>query len=80
MQNRTVALLVIAACNFFYMMRMVAETGMTGWLWWGGNAIFLALLVVAALARDKRIIATSLAFLVGSHAVLLFSDKFLQMS
>jgi hypothetical protein len=80
MQNRTVALLVIAACNFFYMMRMVAETGMTGSLWWGGNAIFLALLVVAALARDKRIIATSLAFLVGSHAVLLFSDKFLQMS
>ena len=40
-------------------------------LWWIGNASFLALLVLAALVRDRGIILGVLAFLVAAHVVLL---------
>ena len=79
MENRTLALLVIAACNLFYMIRITMETAKSGPLWWGSNGVFLLLLVIAALTPNRRIIATCLGTLVGTHAALLFSDQFLQM-
>jgi hypothetical protein len=72
MANRTVALLVIAACNLLYLTRMALKLGAgTGPLWWIGNASFLALLVLAALVRDRRIVLAVLAFLVAAHGILL---------
>jgi hypothetical protein len=72
MANRKLALLVIAGCNFLYLVRMALKIGPgTGPLWWIGNASFLALLVLAALARDRRIVMGVLAFLVASHVVML---------
>ena len=79
MDNRRLALLVIAACNFLYMIRMSVETGRSSLLWWGSNGVFLLLLVIAALTPHRRIIAACLATLIGTHAALLFSDRFLQM-
>ena len=79
MENRTLALLVITACNFFYMIRMSIETGRSSLLWWGSNAVFLLLLVIAALTPKRRVILICLAILIGTHAALLFSDMFLQM-
>jgi len=72
MANRKLALLVIASCNFLYLARMALKIGAgASPLWWIGNASFLALLVLAALARDRRIILCVLAFLVSAHAVML---------
>ena len=72
MANRKLALLVIAGCNLFYLVTMALQTGAgTSPLWWIGNASFLALLILAAFARDRRIILGVLAFLVASHIVLL---------
>jgi hypothetical protein len=72
MANRKLALLVIAGCNLLYMARTALEIDAeTTGLWWIGNAGFLALLILAALARDRRIILGVLAFLVAAHAVLL---------
>lgn len=72
MDNRTLALLVIAGCNFLYLARMAAENGAGIGPWsWIGNGIFLALLVLAALVRDRRIILAVLAFLVVAHGVML---------
>jgi len=72
MDNRKLALLVIAGCNLFYLVRMGFKTGaeITP-LWWIGNGGFLALLVLAALARDRRIILAVLIFLVAAHGVML---------
>ena len=72
MANRKVALLVIAVCNFLYLVRMALKNGQgIDVIWWTGNAGFLALLVIAALARDRRIILAALAVLVAAHAVML---------
>ena len=71
MANRKLALLVIAACNFLYMVRMAVKNDGTGLLWWIGNGSFIALLVLAALARDRRIILAVLAFLIVAHGVML---------
>ena len=72
MANRRFALLVIAACNLLYLVRMALKLGAgAGPLWWVGNGAFLALLVLAALTRDRRIILAVLAFLVATHAIML---------
>lgn len=72
MEVRTLALLVIAGCNFLYMVRMAFRLGSgSSPLWWIGNGAFLVLLVVAALARDRRMIFAVLAFLIAAHAVML---------
>jgi hypothetical protein len=72
MANRRLALLVIASCNLLYLARMALKLGAdAGPLWWIGNATFLALLVLAALVGDRRIVLCILAFLVAAHAVML---------
>jgi hypothetical protein len=72
MANRKLTLLVIAGCNFLYLLRMGFKLGAAATpFWWIGNGGFIALLVVAALARDRRIIIAILIFLVASHGVLL---------
>ena len=75
MANRKLALLVIAGCNLLYLVRMALKIGGdTGAFWWIGNASFLALLMLAALVRDRRIVLGILAFLVAAHFVLLAVD------
>ena len=72
MDNRTVPLLTIAACNSLYIGRMaLAHAGEFGPAWWAGNALFVALVVLAALVPSRRIILAALAFLVGAHLLLL---------
>lgn len=76
MANRTLALSVIAACNLFYLARMLWQLGgRVAPIWWIGNAAFVGLLLVAAFARDRRVIATILAFLVGVHFILLTAGQ-----
>jgi hypothetical protein len=75
MANRKVALLAIAGCNLFYLARMVTQSDeLFGPLWWLGNVGFLALLVLAALASNRRLVLAVLAFLVASHGVMLAMD------
>jgi lysylphosphatidylglycerol synthetase-like protein (DUF2156 family) len=72
MANRTVALLAIAACNLAYLALVGIEAaGRLRPMWWVGNGLFLALLVVAAFARDRRVTLVILAILILAHAVLL---------
>jgi len=72
MEVRKTALLVIAACNFFYLVRFAFKLDtVTSPLWWIGNGAFLLLLVVAALARNRRIILIALASLIAAHGALL---------
>lgn len=72
MANRTVALLAIAACNLLYLALVAAQAAgrLQPW-WWIGNALFLALLVVAAFVRDRRVTLAILAVLILAHAALL---------
>ena len=73
MEHRTVPLLAIAACNAIYFVRiaMLAHDRIHMW-WWSGNAMFLALLLVAAFASSRRIVLASLGVLIASHVVMLF--------
>ena len=72
MDIRTVALLAIAACNAVYFVRVAMLTDQdVGLWWWAGNAAFLALLLVAALARPRWMILASLCVLILSHVALL---------
>ena len=72
MEIRKVALLTIAACNCLYIGRMgIAHWGEFGAGWWAGNALFVALVIIAALLRNRRIVLASLGFLVAAHALLL---------
>jgi hypothetical protein len=50
---------------------MIAPQSADAWWWWVGNALFLALLLVAALAPGRRAILAALWALILSHAVLL---------
>ena len=74
MSIRKVALLAIAACNLVYFVRvaMLTQERIGPW-WWAANAVFLGLLVLAALSPSRRLIFTALAILIASHAVLLFT-------
>ena len=71
MDNRKLALLAIAACNVVYFVRVAMITRQPIGAWWGGNAAFLALLVVAALAPDRRAILTALWVLILAHGAML---------
>lgn len=72
MAHRKLTLLVIAACNFLYLIRMALRMGgEADLLWWIGNGSFLALLGLAAVTRSRRVALAVMAFLVAAHAVLL---------
>ena len=72
MDNRGVALLAIAGCNLLYLVLIaaVAATRLPA-LWWIGNVAFLALLLIAALARNQRLILAILVALVAAHGLLM---------
>ena len=73
MDNRKLALLAIAACNVVYFVRIAMMTRQPiGAWWWTGNAVFLALLLVAALAPGRRAILAALWILILAHLVMLF--------
>lgn len=73
MDHRKVPLLAIAACNLVYFIRVAMITNQPiGPLWWAANMLFLAFLLLAALAPDRRFIIATLAVLVVSHLILLF--------
>jgi lysylphosphatidylglycerol synthetase-like protein (DUF2156 family) len=72
MDNRRVALLAISACNLLYLVLIAAQAaGRLPAGWWIGNALFLALLVLAAFARNRRVVLATLATLILAHGVLL---------
>ena len=73
MDIRKVALLAIAACNLIYFVRVAMLTREpTGPWWWVANAVFVGLLVLAALSPNRRVIIASLGILIAAHALLLF--------
>jgi len=73
MDNRKVALLAIAACNLAFFIRIAMATNEPiGPIWWAANAAFLALLVLAALTPDRRIILAALGSLIVAHGITLF--------
>jgi len=72
MANRKVALVAIAACNLLYLVLIGIEAaGRLGATWWFGNALFLALLLIAAFTRDRRIVLAVLILLIAAHGALL---------
>jgi hypothetical protein len=72
MDNRRVALLAIAACNLVYLVLIAVQAdGPLRAGWWIGNALFLALLMLAAFTRDRRVVLATLAILIVAHGVLL---------
>ena len=72
MDNRKVALVAIAACNLVFFVRVALITDQPiGFWWWVGNGLFLALLLLAALAPGRRVILSALWALIGAHAALL---------
>jgi len=73
MEHRSVPLLAIAACNLVYFIRIAMISNVqVGPVWWAANALFIALLVLAALAPDRRIILAALGSLVVAHGIMLF--------
>jgi hypothetical protein len=73
MSTRTVSLLAIAACNVVFIVRISTTTlAQIGPWWWVGNLSFVALLVLAAFARDRRLIIATLAILIAAHGLVLF--------
>lgn len=71
MNHRTVPLLMIAACNLAYFVRVAMIIYAPDIWWWVGNAFFLILLLVAALARRRWIILSALWTLILAHGLLL---------
>jgi hypothetical protein len=72
MENRKLALLAIAACNVVYFVRVAMMTRQPiGVWWWTGNAVFLALLLVAALAPGRWAILAALWILILAHVAML---------
>ena len=72
MEIRQVAMLAITACNLIYFIRiaMVAHERV-GAGWWIGNIAFLAILLVVALASNRKLILAALWTVIGSHILLL---------
>ena len=70
MEHRKVALLAIAACNLVYFVR-IALVSQVSADWWIANAVFLAILMVAALASSRRLILAALWTLIASHILML---------
>ena len=72
MDNRGVALLAIAGCNLLYLVLIAAAAAQRlSAAWWIGNALFLALLLVAALARGKRLVLAILVALISAHGLMM---------
>ncbi len=76
MEHRRVALLAIAACNlvFFIRVAMIRNDPIGIW-WWAGNSLFLALLLVAALAPGRRAVLAALWALIAAHIILLVVER-----
>ncbi len=76
MDHRKVALLAIAGCNLIFFVRVALLTHVpTGVWWWAGNGLFLALLLIAALAPGRRTILAALWALIAAHGVLLVVER-----
>ncbi|MCF2514880.1 hypothetical protein LVY65_07355 [Sphingomonas sp. G124] len=75
MDNRTVALLAIAACNLVYFIRVALITHVASAWWWVANGIFIGLLLVAALERRRQIIVAALWALILAHGALLVAGR-----
>lgn len=72
MENRTVALLAIAACNLAYFIRIaIVSHERIGAGWWLANGLFLFMLLVAALAPNRRLVLAVLWALIASHVLML---------
>ena len=73
MDNKTIAMLAIAACNLF---GLSVYAGQREWAvgpdWWVINGIFLAILIATAFVRSKRLVLGGLILLIGAHGVALF--------
>jgi len=75
MDNKRVALLAIAACNLLYLARVgFGAPQSISSVWLVGNGVFVALLVVAAMSRDRRLILAILTTLVAAHGLLLLFE------
>ena len=73
MDNKKVAMLAIAACNAFGLWAFAEQRQWAvGADWWVINTIFLAVLVVTAFARSRRVVLLGLLLLIGAHVVALF--------
>ena len=71
MEVRRVALLAIAGCNLGYFVRIGLLTGESRPGWWLVNGLFLALLVVAALVPNRRLIAAILWVQLAANLAML---------
>ena len=72
MDNRKLAILAIAACNAVYFVRVAMLTSQPITIsWWAGNASFLALLLVVALAPKRWMILAALWALILAHVLLI---------
>ena len=72
MAHRKVALLAIAACNLVYFVRIaLVSNERIGAEWWAANLAFIAILLIAALASNRRLILAALWTLIASHVLML---------
>ena|SRR5512139_2416759 len=72
MAHRKVALLAIAACNLVYFFRIaLISDERVGAEWWAANLAFIAILLVAALASNRRLVLAALWTLIASHVLML---------
>ena len=66
-------MLAIAACNLVYFVRIaMVSHDRIGATWWIGNIAFLVILLVVALATNRRLVLAALWTIIGSHILLLF--------
>lgn len=73
MEIRTLAMLAIAACNLVYFVRIaMVSHDRIGATWWIGNIAFLVILLIVALATNRRLVLAALWTIIGSHILLLF--------
>lgn len=76
MDNKLVAMVAIAACNAFGLMIYGAQRSWSlGPNWWIINGIFLAVLLITAFTRSKRVAMVGLSLLVSVHVVGLFFSR-----
>jgi hypothetical protein len=72
MAHRKVALLAIAACNLVYFFRIaLISDERVGAEWWAANLAFIGILLVAALASNRRLVLAALWTLIASHVLML---------
>jgi hypothetical protein len=72
MEIRRIAMLAIAACNLVYFARIaMISHDQIGAVWWIANLLFLGLLLIVALASDRRLILAALWTVIASHILML---------